>query len=259
MKISTHGMAGAAALAITAILSVPAIAADPIMPIYIPPVPIPVVTAKQFDWDRFYAGLYVGYAVASVDVTTDLPPSFFDRSFDLSGGVIGLTLGRNFLLGEDDPDTPEDDRSILFGIEADIGWASGRGVAMPPSVDLRYYMDTGIDAIATLRARIGVPLGEERKVLPYLTAGLVAEHANAALRTSDITPWHRTDGWMWGYTVGGGLEVAMNEDTTIKAEYLYTDIADRLTIDPVAGGVINRADFDFRSNHLFKIGINYHF
>ena len=258
--IMRYGRTGLAALATSfaclSQLSSPAVAADLPVAVYIPPV-VEEEPAEQFDWDRFYAGVLVGYGWATVDVTTDSPPSFFDRSFDLSGGMLGVTVGRNFLLGEDDEDTEEDERNILLGIEADIAWAGIRGEAR--GVVDNEYMGAGIDAVGTLRARIGVPLGEERNILPYLTAGLVAEHAYAELQTSPNDPVLRNSDWLWGYTVGGGLEFAVDEDVTVKAEYLYTGISGRVTIDNIGAGGINTANYDFQSNHLIRLGLNYHF
>lgn len=249
---------GAAGMAAYLAFGSAALAADliqPPPPLYVEP---PVAEEdERFDWDRFYVGLVGGYGFAAVDVTTDNPPSFFDRSFDISGPMLGITVGRNFLIGNDDEGTEEDERRLLLGIEADIAYAWMRGEAR--GIVDREYMAAGIDAIGTLRARIGIPLGEERRVLPYLTGGLAAAHAYAELQTDPNSAILRADNWLWGYTIGGGLEVATGEDVTIKLEYLYTDIAGRVTINNVGGGGINTADYDFRANHLVRVGLNYHF
>ena len=37
-----------------------------------------------------------------------------------------------------------------------------------------------------------------------------------------------------GYTVGGGLEYALDEDWSLKTEYLYVDLGDQTVTSPAA-------------------------
>lgn len=239
----------------TTLLVTQGLATDLPMNTYVPPAPVEE-DAEQFDWDRFYAGLVVGHASGNVDITTNAAPTFFDQSFALSGGFVGVTLGRNFLLGEDDEDTEEDERNIVLGIEGDIAWANMR--AEDSDVLNGTTVRAQIDALATLRARIGIVMGDDRNFMPYLTGGLAVIHAEASLTGGVGQPLVTTSDWLWGYTIGGGLEVVLDEDITLKAEYLYTDVAGTLEINNIGGGGLD-ADFDFRANHLVRLGLNYHF
>lgn len=243
----------AASILGASLLATQAFAADFPEP-YDPPVP---VLDEETLWDRFYAGAFVGYGFGTADITTDVSPSLLDQSFDISGPMLGVTLGRNFLLGENDDQTPEDDRRVLLGVEADIAWAAMNGnvVGFPdPS-----YQEAGIDAIGTLRGRVGVVFGDERRTLAYLTGGAAAAHAYALLSMDVGSPQFSASGWMYGYTAGGGVEHFVNDDVTVKLEYLYTDLATELAIDTGGAGGINTAFHDIRANHLVRFGLNYHF
>lgn len=240
----------------TALLVTQGLATDLPMNTYVPPAPVEE-DAEQFDWDRFYAGLVVGHASGNVDITNNFGNAFFDRSFALSGGFVGVTLGRNFLLGEDDEDTEEDERNVVLGIEGDIAWANM--AAEDSDVLNGTTVRAQIDALATLRARLGVVMGEDRNFMPYLTGGLAVIHAEGGLVPGVGNPLETTSGWLWGYTIGGGIEFALGEDVTLKAEYLYTDVAGTLEINNITGVAGVDVDFDFRANHLVRLGLNYHF
>jgi outer membrane immunogenic protein len=247
-----RGAASAISLFCASLVVTPSLAADFLEP-YNPPAP---VLDEDTLWDRFYAGAFVGYGFGTADITTDVP-SLLEQSFDISGAMLGLTVGRNFLLGENDDQTPEDDRRLLLGLEADIAWAgmNGNVVGSPdPS-----YQEAGIDAIGTLRGRIGVIVGEERKTLAYLTGGAAAAHGYAVLQATGGSPRLTASDWMYGYTVGGGVERFVNDDVTVKLEYLYTDLATQIPIDAGGAGGVNTVFHDIRANHLIRLGLNYHF
>jgi outer membrane immunogenic protein len=247
---------GSAAVAVpvlfAAIAATPSYSAD--YPVEIA-APVPVLDEESL-WDRFYVGVYGGYGLGDVEITTDSPPSNLEQSFNIDGAVLGLTVGKNFLLGENDARTPEDDRRLVLGVEADIAWAgmNGNVVGFPdPS-----YQEAGIDAIGTLRGRLGLLVGDERRTLAYLTGGAAAAHAYAELEPSGPPRLTASD-WMYGYTVGGGIEHFVNDDVTVKLEYLYTDLATQLPIETGGAGGINIATHDIRANHLVRLGLNYHF
>lgn len=92
-----------------------AIAAD------LPPDPKPpqMPRDKHQDWTGFYLGFNAGAEWGRSNWN-----AFQDVSFDLSGGLIGLTIGYNFQSGP-----------WVFGIEADMDWTTleGSSVAKLPN------------------------------------------------------------------------------------------------------------------------------
>ena len=110
--------------------------------------------------------------------------------------------------------------------------------------------------IGTLRARAGWALGN---FLPYGFAGLAVGHANVNIaatvsgienpQNQPCTPFPapatpacvpfsftgtagKTGEWMYGFTVGGGLDVALTRNVFLRAEYEYVQFA------PVANLVV---------------------
>lgn len=207
--------------------------------------PVPII---GFDWDRFYGGVYVGYGIANVEISNDFGVAFFNGNLDISGLLGGVTVGKNF----------RSDNEIVFGIEGDFGFANMRGSLVPPIIDPATYgqYSAKIDRTATLRARLGVLADDDEKVLIYLTGGIAGAHASATAQYGSFNPSFSNSKWLVGYTVGGGVEVALSEKITFKTEYLYTDLRGQVGVGLSA---INNVNFDFKSTHQIRAGLNFHF
>lgn len=263
-----------------------AMAADPV---YISPDPVPVASAH--DWSGFYAGISGGYGSGSVDprfqnngyeatvegvLLTDPVSRWYDfegctggvggwgGDYDycgdmdrLSGWFIGGQVGYNWQNG-----------NIVFGVEADAFWSN---IDSDGSSFWTYdygganYGDTAtavnheLEYFGTFRGRIGVAMD---RFLPYVTGGLAWGHTEtsvAAYNFNNIGLDHTLSGsaseTLWGYAVGAGIEYAMTQRLSIKAEYLYIDLGDsRSNFQFSDGGAYNfNASNDL---HTFKIGLN---
>jgi outer membrane immunogenic protein len=123
---------------------------------------------------------------------------------DVSGGVIGATIGYNWRLGP-----------TVLGVEGDIGWSGIEGsttIFCPPGCETRNHW------LATGRARLGYVFD---RFLPYLTAGLALGDIQATVPgfpAGSVT----SAGW----TAGAGLEAVIDRKVSVKAEYLYVDLGD---------------------------------
>lgn len=250
----------------TTLLTAQGLAADLPENTYVEPV-IEVAEDPEdpFYWDRFYGGVFLGYGWSDVVVTTDsvdiFASAFFDRTIGFESGLAGLTLGKNFAFSnEDDGDT-----DFVLGIEADIALAnfyaevSDDGLALPGG-NGDAFMTVRLNALATLRARIGIPLGDEDTFLPYITAGLAAGHLDVYIQPDGAIAAEvvTASEWLFGYTVGGGVEAAVSDNITIKAEYLYTDLVSDVSLFPVDNGA-DTATFNLGGTHTIKVGLNVHF
>ncbi|MBS7540632.1 outer membrane protein [Ancylobacter lacus] len=212
-NILFSGIAAAALLA-----AAPAMAADLAQPY---PTKAPVVAPLPvFSWTGFYLGANAGYAWGGGDGATD------DFGIDPSGWLAGGQVGFNYQFGN----------NVVLGAEADL-----QGADINDSNGL-YGVSSKLDYFGTVRARVGYAFDN---VLPYVTGGLAYGHNKVDYLGWDVSNTHV------GWTVGGGLEYAFNNNWTAKVEYLYMDLGEEYyqNIDAKAGLNAN----------IVRAGINYKF
>ncbi len=214
--------AGASALALVAAAS-SAFAAD----IQRRPMPAkaPAYYTPAYNWTGFYVGINGGGGFGRSDWSAPLATG----SFNLSGGLVGGTVGYNWQTGP-----------VVFGIEGDIDWANIRGSA---TCGAGLSCETKNNWLATARGRLGYAFD---RFLPYITGGAAFGGIKNTVTGLGTTTSTRT-----GWTVGGGVEAAINGPWTAKIEYLYVDLGDSGT--PVVG-----ATADYRT-HIVRAGVNYRF
>ncbi|HSI40588.1 MAG TPA: outer membrane protein [Xanthobacteraceae bacterium] len=234
--------------------------------------PAPIMAAPMFTWSGFYLGASVGYGWSSVDGLDGYyaySNGFYDvfqSSGDLepSGWFGGMQAGYNYQFYN----------NIVLGIEADVffadmkddmsvaGWSDYAGAA-----DDDYFYRTGnvsakIESFGTIRARLGYAYD---RFLPYVTGGLAWADVKISgsgtvtdynLNSPDITTvWYSssTNETVWGWTIGLGVEYALTDNWTVKAEYLYADLG-ATNFDALFEG----RDLDY-SLQTVKMGVNYKF
>lgn len=125
--------------------------------------------------------------------------------------------------------------SLVIGLDGDV--AAG-------GIDARRGGGTyEIEAFGTIRARVGYAFD---RFVAFGTAGVAFASAEFG-RAGD-----RDEALHAGWTVGAGVDVALTERLSARAEYLYVDL-DRRDFDP-HGGVSFEA-----SGGLARLGLNYRF
>ncbi len=188
-------------------------------PAYLPP----------FSWTGFYLGINGGGGWG--DSRWDSPAT---GNFDLSGGLVGGTLGYNYQFGQ-----------AVAGLEGDIDWADINGTTTNACAA---GCKTSDNWLGTFRGRLGIAAD---RFLPYVTGGLAFGDIQAS--TPGFAGATSTQA---GWTVGGGIEMSLAGNWSAKAEYLYVDLGkfncgtscSLLTTDNVS----------FHTN-LLRAGINYRF
>lgn len=173
----------------------PADAADlSVAPLYKAP-PAPVV-APAYNWSGFYLGANGGGGWST---------SHWDSvgSTNGSGVVVGGTAGLNWQTGR-----------AVFGLEGDIDWSNVKGSTT--SAACPAGCTTQNDWLATVRGRAGYAFD---RVMPYVTGGLAVGDIKAS--TPGFAGVNQTNA---GWTAGGGLEFALSNNWTAKAEYLHVDL-----------------------------------
>src|SRR5947207_14259445 len=92
-----------------------------------------------------------------------------------------------------------------------------------------------MDMLATLRARLGIDFGG---TLAYVTGGGALAHVkntwNFANRIGVSGAGQNTD-WLWGWTVGGGIERMLGRGWSGKAEFLWVRLDDKDVAGNVSG------------------------
>jgi outer membrane immunogenic protein len=180
-----------------------------------------------FTWTGFYLGLNGGGGWGQ---------SSWDRTgtFDLSGGVIGGTVGFNWQTGQ-----------MVLGIEGDADWS---GVTGTTSTLCPAGCATRNDWLGTVRGQVGYAFD---RFLPYVAGGLAAGDIRAT--TPGFAGATQTN---LGWTIGAGMEVAIAGNWSAKAEYLHVDLGSFNC--GLACGLVTPDNVSFRAN-LGRGGVNYKF
>ncbi len=199
-----------------------------VAPLYKAPPAAPPLT-QTYDWTGFYFGANGGggwgHSFWSANTT----------GLGLSGGQAGGTAGYNWQTG-----------NVVIGLEGDVDWSGLNGTRTTPGCpDGCTTSDTWL---STVRGRLGYSFD---RVMPYVTGGLAVGDIRAA--TPGLAGGETTNA---GWTVGGGLEVALPGNWTAKAEYLWVDLG---KFNCGAGCGASPTDNVSLQGNVFRAGVNYHF
>ena len=184
--------------------------------------------APGLNWSGFYIGVTGGYGWGETRWTNLMGITTGD--FPTDGGLLGLTMGRNW--------QPPGSK-FVFGIEADGPLADIAGSDVAVCIGT---CAATIRALATLRGRIGVAEGN---LLLFATCGVAAAKVKYAL-VGFLKERHDEEGW----TLGAGVEARLNGNWSVKGEYLYVDLSPR-------GDFLSGLHADFNNNHIVRLGLNY--
>jgi outer membrane immunogenic protein len=194
-----------------------------------PPPPPPVLT-----WDGFYLGGQIGGGWATdkmFESTAFVPPATGSASLREGGIIGGAHAGYNWQFG-----------SMVYGLEGDFeGTSLGKSsncliadagvgnVMTPPGTCfpsvLAYSYRTALPWQSSARARLGYAFDN---FLVYGTGGVAI--ADVSTRYTQSVPGFAIekgsqsfDRTAAGFTVGGGVEYAINANWSARAEYRFSD------------------------------------
>lgn len=204
-----------------AVLSAPSIAAD----IIFDPEPVPPMVAlpeAPFSWSGRYIGIDLGYGRSKVKQdfgTAGIPTDIFNiKEGEGAFGGIYAGFGRQA-------------RNLYFGLEGDLQYASIKGKHTDVSGAVAEFTPTWLGS-TRLRAGYAINnfLGQDMgHLLPYLTGGL-AFGGFKATKSHLGAEWSATRSDI-GYTIGAGIDYAINTNTIAKLEYQYMDFGHRVISD----------------------------
>jgi outer membrane immunogenic protein len=183
--------------------------------------------APLYNWTGLYIGVNGGgaWGRSSWDSTD---------AFNLSGGLVGGTIGYNYQIGQ-----------LVWGVEGDVDWTNIKGTT---NTFCALGCETSNSWLGTARGRLGYAAD---RFMPYVTGG--AAFGNIRASTPGFAGTSTTK---LGWTVGGGVEFALGGNWTAKAEYLYVDLG---SVDcGLACGAFTPDNVSFHTN-IVRAGLNYRF
>ena len=200
----------------------------------LPPRPAPApyykapVAMQVYNWTGFYIGINGGGGFGRSDWDS------IGSSFDVSGGLVGGTVGYNYQFGQ-----------AVVGVEGDIDWADINGTT---NTACPFGCKTSDHWLSTVRGRLGYAAD---RFMPFVTGG--AAFGDIRASTPGFAGASNTEA---GWTVGAGLEFAIAGNWTAKAEYLYVDLG-KFNCG-ISCGALATDNVSFTTN-IVRAGVNYRF
>jgi outer membrane immunogenic protein len=214
---------------------------------------------SSYNWSGFYGGGNIGgawggsdflsgvgrgvpffegefYPNSNAATTARIMDAYRENDVSFTSLTGGLQVGYNIWTG-----------GVLIGFEADINFLNANksttrsvygdaGIPNPavPAALYTFRNEIDVDYVATLRSRVGVPVGSG---IAYLTGGVALttikyQHdfvgsggffGTAAFGNTPITEHASVSEMKVGYVIGGGFELPVGPNASLKTEYLFTD------------------------------------
>jgi len=185
---------------------------------------------------------------------------------NVDGFVGGGQIGYNWQAGQ-----------FLYGLEADIQGSDERGsgdictVAGCPPGSALVTAHHKLEWFGTVRGRVGA-LPVDRLLL-YVTGGLAYGEVSSSVALPAVA-WSATKA---GWTVGAGGEYAIDNNWTVKLEYLYMDLGNvgnasgsgttvtnalntpQPAFNTVTTTTLNGSGGTSFTDHILRVGVNYRF
>lgn len=216
---------------------------------YAPSYPV----AERMGWSGFYLGAHLGGAWGSTEAQGETGVTLNDSwSASPSGLVAGATLGYNWTLGP-----------MLYGIEGDLGnlgLAGSGGYYVPFGYDASTSTDAGF--YMTLRGRLGFVANDW---LIYATGGYFGADTSVSILAScdflcaEPNVSASKSDFRNGWTIGGGIEMAIQGSWTAKVEYLYYDLGSTNLTTPAGAGLPATNWSVDTDGSMVRAGVNYRF
>ncbi|EJW11518.1 outer membrane protein [Rhodovulum sp. PH10] len=218
------------------------------------PVKAPPVVAPVFSWTGCYIGGYVGGAwaedaTASDEYLSGVTVPLYNYGYSPDSSFIGGgTLGCNW--------QPVGSPFVL-GIEGEVGYISLEGSALDP-FDPTVTSSTKIgDWYGMITGRLGYSWD---RMMIYVKGGAAFVDVENTLTDTFFGFSSSTSDTITTWTVGGGVEWALDPNWSIKAEYMYIALDETQTQGAFVTGVgtvVN--DIQIDGIHTAKVGLNYRF
>ncbi len=213
-------------------------------------------------WAGFYLGLHAGAAWANDDIKDldGLNGNHYPVTPDVVGRPHGsgasYGLSDTALIGGGQAGYNWQSGNIVYGLEADLGGLGLGGRKFDPNFPGGTYsgLDAGLSGDIT--GRLGLAFGN---TLVYTKGGFAYFTGDAYVDNyaGGFGGGRATTGDYTGWTIGAGLEHALNPSVSVKVEYQYFDFGTQNAVltTPCFGNF--RYSNDLTANAV-TVGLNYH-
>jgi outer membrane immunogenic protein len=214
-----------------------------------------------FSWTGCYIGAHAGYGWGRKDFTDPLGFSFQPVGATVENNTRGFLgggqLGCNYQFAQ----------NWVAGVEGDVSWADIKAdtTIIDPFFAFKNFTETfdiKTNWLATGTGRLGYAWDHW---LLYAKGGVAWAHDKYDLKFPPFVPGSPATDFAatetrFGWTIGGGLEWAFQDNWSAKVEFDYFDFGTRTVnlIDPTPAGGTIPADIKQRIE-VVKFGINYRF
>jgi outer membrane immunogenic protein len=264
-----------AALAAVAVFGFASVASAADMPVKAPV----IAAAPAYSWTGWYVGLNAGAEWGRSDVTTFVDPAVGGYVGTANSAIMsaagtgrakntsftgGGQIGYNYQSG-----------MWLWGLEADLQYIDKAKLDQIGALTAGFTGSSAMESwrvggnwLATFRPRVGVTMNQW---LLYGTGGLALTDTKAAWTYQDNVPVFLATGAMTtgsgvkaGWTLGGGLEYALNQNWSVKGEYLYAQFKNSSSAIgniTAVGGTTQQTTVSSGnlSLQIARMGLNYRF
>lgn len=217
-----------------------------------------------YDWGGFYLGVNGGYGWGNDTVTeSDLTTILVDDvlSMDEAGALGGIQAGYNWQL----------DPSLLLGWETDfdIGSLEGHGALVTTDGSttqrINFTADSTLEWLGTTRARAGFAAGN---LLFYGTGGLAygGVRRHGKIYAASVPSGSQCENTCYdlsssktdiGWALGVGVELAVTDNVTLRAEYQRVDFGTQKLETPSVGFSAGTGVFAYDNAYdVVRLGLN---
>jgi outer membrane immunogenic protein len=188
-----------------------ACAADLPAPLPAPPprAPAAFVAPQPYSWTGFYVGANAGGTFVNVNDTATITGTLLGNatatsSGNATGAVAGGQLGFNYQIGP-----------AVVGLEGDFDYSSISKTSNTAGI---ISETSKIQWLSTIRGRGGFAVD---RLLVYATGGVAFVPTSDLVTATGFGTIYSASSVNVGWTAGGGIEGALLDNWTIRAEYLY--------------------------------------
>src|ERR1700674_1998453 len=175
-----------------------------------------IAVDSSYDWSGFYVGGHVGYLWGRTRLVDDGGRT--EAGAPTDGVVGGLLAGYNWQFSG----------PLVVGIEADIGWTNAHGigsfqaVTTPNSYDIRWTSHA-----------VGKGGYASGSWFFFATGGVSIADLNVFMPQQ--IPSMTCGGIYTGFSVGAGVEYALNRNLLVRLQYIYDDFGSKSYVMPDGG------------------------